>query len=358
MAVKPIISTITPWDSTLGTNISFSYSGNLPVRVRGVIRDASTLEIVWNKTKSVTKDSVTGLWKLFIEGNGITQRGGDGNGTKYCIQITCIDIDGNESSISDKAFFWCLAKPLFYYAEPREEGVIEASYVKLQLVYSQANGEALYTYRHFLYDNSKNILTMSNHYYNEDGLNYTFKGLDNKTSYYIRTQGTTRNGMVVDTGYVQIFTSYGEPETYSILQLSSDENATVSGMTNMICIDADEDAKDYIFLNSMVQLIKKKVTYQTNYTINRDFTLQIKITKLLYNGLLLKMYNKENPDCIITLDSYVFDDGTLRYCLKAFNGIATYVLYTDALNATDNDFMVITVRRINNVFSLYAQKVI
>ena len=304
MAAKPIISTIAPWDSTRGTNIFFSYSGNLPVKARGVIRDASTLELIWNKTKSVMRDEKTGMWMLYVEPNGISQRGGNGNGTKYCIQITAIDADDNESSISDKSYFWCLADPLFYYNEPVENSTIETSYVNLKLVYSQANGEKIYTYRHFLYDNSKNIITMSNHYYNEDGFDYSFKGLDNKTSYYIRTQGTTKNGMILDTGYVQIFTSYGEPETYSILELSSDDNATVYGRTNMICIDADEDASDYIFLNSLVQLIKKKITYQNNYTIHRDFTLQIKITKLFYNGLLLKMYSKENPDCIITVDSY------------------------------------------------------
>ena len=69
------------------------------------------------------------------------------------------------------------------------------------------------------------------------------------------------------------------------------------------------------------------------------------------------MHHKEYPDCEITLDSYVFDDGSLRYCLKANNGIATYVLYTDAMNVNQDDTMIITIKRVNNVFGLYAELV-
>lgn len=358
MAVKPIISTITPWDSTVGTNIAFSYSGNLPVSAKGIIKNASTLETRWTNEETVIRDK-DGRYLFYIAPNTLKANSADadGNGNKYCIQLIITDNIGGVSQISDKEYFWCFETPLFYYNKPNRDETIENPSMELELIYSQSNGEKLYSYRHYLYDNSRNIVSMSDHFYDETGLLYTFRGLDNKTSYYIRTQGVTKNGMSVDTGYLQFYTSYGEPKTYSILGLESDDNATVYGNSNMICIDADEDAEDYVFINSLVQLIRKKVTYQTNYTIARDFTMQLKFTKVLFCGLLLRMYNKDNPDCIITIDSYYFYDNMIRYCLRVFNGLATYVLYTDGLELQNDDYVVLTIRRINNAYSLTAQKV-
>lgn len=359
MAVKPIISMITPWDSTVGTNIVFSYSGNLPVFAKAVVRNASTLTIIWTSTKTVVSDT-EGRYLFNIEANAFKANpaDADGNGNKYCIQITTVDNNNESSAVSDKTYFWCFATPEFYFYKPEAEAMIENTYIQADLIYTQSNGEKIYSYRYYLYDNSKCLIAMSDQFYTDDDFEYFFKGVENKTSYYVRAQGITKNGIPLDTGYVHVFTNYDQVENYSILSLESDDNATVTGLTNMICIDADEDSNDYIFINSLVQLIGKKVTYQTNYKIARDFTMQIKITKVLYNGVLIIMFNKNNPDCIVTLDSYVFDDGLLRYCLKASNGIATYVLYTEGMEAENDDYIVITIRRINNLFSLDATKVI
>ena len=355
MAVKPIISTITPWDATVGSNITFSYSGNLPVTAKGIIRNASTLETLCTLTGNVVGGSGD-TFMFFIPPDSFKADPLDtnANGYKYCIQLTVYDSQNHASAISDKAYFWCLATPECYYILPIDGSEIGNPFINLELSYHQDNGEKLYTYRHYLYDEGKNIVASSDTFYDDTGMTYSFKGLNNRTFYYVRTQGRTKNGMLVDTGYVKVLINYGEEETYSVLGLESDSNATVFGDTNLICIEADEDPAYYIFLNSYVQLIGKKVTYQTNYSIFRDFTIQLKITKLKYNGLILKMYNKDNPDCIITLDSYVFDDGLLRYCLKAFNGIATYVLYTPGIEVDHDDIMVINIRRIDNVFSLEA----
>lgn len=358
MAVKPIISTITPWDTTVGTNITFSYSGNLPVTAKATIKDASTL-----KTVLVVSDSVSliedGRYNLYIPANVLKVNVSDinGNGNKYSIQLYVTDNNNSNSPLSDKAYFWCFTTPEFYYQYPETEQTIEGSSVASIVVYQQQEGESLYTYRHYLYDNSKNLIRMSDHFYDESNLQYTFKGLENSTSYYIRCQGQTKSGMILDTGFIHFYTIYGEVEDYSIIGVTSDDNATVYGTTNLILIEANEDPDLYIYINSLVQLRKKKITYETNYKIARDFTLQIKITKVRYNGLLLQMHNKNYPDCDITLDSYVFDDGLLRYCLKVNNGIATYVLYTEGFEADNDDYVVVTIRRVNNVFSLDAVKV-
>lgn len=360
MAVKPIISTITPWDSTAGTNITFSYSGNLPVSAKAIIGNASTLKTVLTLSRSVI-GTFDGRFLFYIDGNLLKANVADinGNGNKYYIQLCAIDSNNTASPYSDKAYFWCLSTPQFYYQYPEEDSRVDGASVDVALVYNQAEGEKIYTYRHFLYDNSKNLIQMSDHFYDETGFAYSFKGLEISTSYYVRSQGQTKNGIILDSGYVHFYTENAEMANHSLLGLESDDNATVYGTTNMIIIEANEDPDWYIYFNSLVQLIGKKITYETNYKIARDFTLQIKITKVKYNGILLKMYNKIHPECEITLDSYYFDDenGLLRYCLKANNGISTYVLYTDGMNVEMDDYIVITIRRIGNVFSLTAEKV-
>jgi len=360
MAVKPIISTITPWDSTAGTNITFSYSGNLPVSAKATIGNASTLKTVLTLSGGVT-NTPDGRFMFYIDGNILKANLADinGNGNKYYIQLSVIDSHNTSSPYSDKAYFWCLSTPQFYYQYPETDSRVEGASVDASLVYEQAEGEKLYMYRHYLYDNSKNLIQMSDHFYDENGMTYTFKGLDVSTSYYVRSQGQTKNGILLDTGYVHFYTENAEMESHSLLGLESDDNATVYGTTNMILIEANEDPDLYIYFNSLVQLIGKKITYETNYKIARDFTLQIKITKVKYNGILLRMYNKTHPECEITLDSYYFDEenGFLRYCLKVNNGISTYVLYTEGMDVSTDDYIVVTIRRVNNVFSLTAEQV-
>ena len=364
MAVKPIISTITPWDTTAGTNITFSYSGNLPVTAKAIIGNASTLKTVLTLTNSVIGTG-DGRFLFCIDANVLKANVSDinGNGNKYYIQLCVVETNGSASPYSDKTFFWCFTTPLFFYQYPENGSRIDGASASVSVVYSQPEGEKIGEYRHYLYDNSKNAIQMSDIYYDDSGYDYTFKGLDVSTSYYIRCIGRTRSGIPLDTGYIHFYTESAEIENNALLGLESDDNATVYGTTNMILIEANEDPAWYVFINSLVQLIGKKITYETNYKIARDFTLQIKITKVKYNGLLLKMYNKEFPDCIITLDSYVFPNdyfvgGGLRYCLKACNGLATYVLYTPPLeDISTDDFIVVTIRRINNVFSLTAEKV-
>ena len=363
MAVKPIISTITPWDSTVGTNITFSYSGNLPVSAKAIIGNASTLKTVLTLSRSVI-GTFDGRFLFYIDGNLLKANVSDvnGNGNKYYIQLCVVESDGSVSPYSEKTFFWCFSTPLFFYQYPENGSRIDGASTSICISYSQPEGEKIGEYRHYLYDNSKNIIQTSDVYYDDSGFNYDFKGLDPSTSYYIRCIGRTRNGMPLDTEYIHFYTESTEIENNALLGLESDLNATVYGTTNLILIEANEDPAWYIFINSLVQLIGKKITYENNYKIARDFTLQIKITKVKYNGLLLKMYNKEFPDCIITLDSYYFPNdytvnGDLRYCLKAYNGLATYVLYSPPLNVKTDDFVVVTIRRVNNVFSLTAEKV-
>ena len=350
MAVKPVISNMTPWDSTKEKFIYFTYSGNLPVSNRLTIYDASTLNVVYDEVQ------VTPSFSHRIPPNTlkVSYLDPNGNGHKYAAVIVVTDANGVESSPSDKAYFWCLTDPLFAYSYPTADANIDSPTVDFNVHYYQAEGEELYSYRHYLYDNTKNEVATSDMNYTLDNLTYSFKGLDNHTSYYIRTIGVTKNGISVDTGMLHVFINYANTGSFALMNAESDDNATVTGYTNIISIDADESADDYIFLNSCVQLLDKKVTYQNNFKINRDFTLQLKITRLWNNARICYMTNGTN---YIEISSYVFDDETVRYCMKANNGFTDYVRYSDALEVTNLDYVVITLRRIGNFFNFNAVKI-
>ena len=341
MAVKPIISSMTPWDARLNYKMYFSYSGDLPVSNRLIIYDASSLATIYDQTETASHFYHT------VPANALT------NGVKYAAQLTVTDMNGITSGISDKVFFWCLSTPQFYFSLPTTENINTPS-VTLKVEYAQSEGEQLYSYQHFLYDNARTQLTRTDIYYTSENLQHTFNGLTNKAGYYLRSVGTTKNGISVDTGYQRIYVNYEQEEDFEFLDLTSDINGTVVGHTNMVSIDADEDASDYVFLNSYVQLLGRSIHYNSNFNIEGDFTLSLKITKVMVDGPILLLSNgREN----ILLTSNIYE-GKVVYRLTSNNGMSDYNIFSPLLSLSNDSIVVIHIRRINNLFKLVVQQVI
>lgn len=352
MGAKPVVKQIAPWDAKDGYLVQFSIDGMIPVKNRLTIYNATNLAIVYEQTQETTS------YTHSIASNSFKANDYDktANGNKYCLQVEVYGVNGQKSYASEKVYFWCLATPTFNYASPFNDQILDKSSVDVDLNYYQIQGEKLYSYRHYLYNEAKVQINTSKLFFDEEGLNYTFKGLDNRETYYVRAQGETKNGIILDTGYIRFTTNYEESEYQDVLALSSDLNATVTGTTNMIIIEANEDSEDFVYTDSYVHIKDRTVTYERNYHITGDFQLILKFTKIKYNGVILRMYSKSNPDAKITIDSYMFEDG-LRYCLKATNGVGTYVLYTNPIvDYEHDDFVRVTVKRQGNFYTISAMK--
>lgn len=339
MAVKPVISSMTPWDATHEYKMYFSYSGDLPVSNRLIIYDAGSLQTVYDQTETASHFYHT------IAANSLN------NGEKYAAQLEVTDTNGITSVISDKVFFWCLSIPQFYFSLPTTENITTPS-VTLKVEYSQSEGEQLYSYQHFLYDNARTQITRTDIFYTLDNLQYVFNGLTNKAGYYLRTVGTTKNGIPVDTGYKRIYINYEQEGDFELLTLTSDLNGTVTGHTNMVLIDADEDAGDYVFLNSYVQLVDREVHYTSDFTIENNFTLSIKITKLLYDGTILLMSNG-NANIRLTSNLY---EGQVVYRLIVNNTLTDSNIFAGPMTLQNDDVVTIHIRRINNLYKLVVLK--
>lgn len=337
---KPVINKINPLDATKDNIISMSYVGNLPYSNRIVISDAMTLAVLYDDTSTNTNFAI----EHTIPANTLT------NGKKYAIQGQVFDLDGNASSLSDKAYFWCLATPLFYFENVNDGDVFNTASIFATLVYQQPDYEDLNTYRYYLYDGTKNLLLESEIFYGTDNLIYTYRGLNDDKFYYIRAIGNTVNGIQLDTGYIKIFVNYENPEDYKLIYAECDpKNSIVTYQTNFVVINPS-DATEYEFDNGWINLIDKTLVYDKDFIVNGDFTMSIRGRDMYRNQTIMRASNENEG---FTLSSYVYDDGQMRYKLSVPNGLCNYILYSNPIMPEEQDIVTIHIRRINNVYQLY-----
>ena len=366
MTVKPLVDNIIPIDIKNETTITFQYSGNLPYSNKLTIYQASDQTLVW-------EDTVAGLSFSHIIPANLNTRVDVGtkwrNGNKYALTITVYDALGN-ATVSDKKYFYTYSTPQFelnlgqidpstgkdiIYSEP----VIKDTGISPILVYNQLEGERLAEYQFFIYENTVSEYTASQAYACSEKppfrYTYEYKGLKN-TVYYLRAKGMTEKGIPMDTGMYKLTIKHVSPDGFSVLQLRSDDNATVEGITNAITIDPNERLEDgFIVIDSEVQLLDKSLTYEHNYKVQRDFTLSLKMSRCKFYSKtpkqILKMRNGAHE---ITLTSYIYDDDSLRYHLIVDNGLCTNNHYTAPLFVENEETVVVHIRRINNLYHVEA----
>lgn len=331
---KPIIASIKPFDATIETTISFSYSGNQPYKNRLIIRNADTLDIVWDDIQTTMRMQHT------IPANMLV------NGIKYTAEIQCIDNAGNESALSDKSFFWVFSTPIFNFDGIHNGDTIKSSSIVANISYEQAQSEKLSQTQFFLYDANKSLIHSSSIIYASDNVSYIYTGLENVTIYYIRALGYTENGMTIDTDFIQVFVNFENPGSYAMIYANQDPNGTgtVNYYTNISIIRPTRD--DYTLVDGCVDLTNDTLTYEEGFDIAEDFTLAVKHKYV--NGKFLEL---SNGDEIVEL--YMFeDDNGVRYKLVV-NDI--YKLYTKEIVGAFDDNMkdfTVYIRKVNNVYGL------
>ena len=328
---KPIINKITHVDALIDYAVTITYNGNQPYSNRLVVYDADTMKVVYDVTE------ISFLLKHTIPANTLV------NGKKYAVQAQFFDIDGIASSLSDKYYFWTLETPLLNSGD-----TIKAASFTVNVHYEQSNWEDIMSYKFSIYDSSKKLLSESETLYDIINISYTYRGLSNDTTYYIRCIGITDKGIDLDTGYVNVFIKYENANLYSrIYSECNEHNGNVKYYTNLILIEPDED--NYEYENGYIDLIGKTLVYNTNFIVSGDFTMSIKCKNAYRESVLLKCSNENYG---FTLSSIFSDDGQLMYKLVVPNGICNYILYSEKIQVDAEDLVTIHIRRINNVYLL------
>lgn len=334
---KPSINRITPFDARYDKIVSMTYFGDMAYSNRIIIYNAETMDQVFDDT--VVTFSLTHT----IPANTLT------NGVKYAIQGQTFDSEGIESVMSDKVYFWCFETPSFYFKDLQSGDTIESASYNATVVYEQADWEDISMFQFHIYDGSQLLLTESEISYDTDNISYSFRGLENGYTYYIRCTGITVNGMELDTGYIRILVKYENPNTYARMYARCDEETgVVYYETNIIIIESSTEG-DFEYNNGFIDLIGKELVYDKDFIIPGDFTLGIRARYLFREGNILTCKNDKYG---FVLSAHIDDEERLRFRLKVPNGLTNYILYTEPYSFTNDDLVTLYIRRINNIYSI------
>lgn len=248
MAV-PVIYKIEPFDATVGTTVTYSWSGarNYGYDARVYTSDSEYISLT-SGDESIYKTEFT------IPAGKLT------NGNQYRVRVRSKDKQGEYSEWSDDRSFLCIKTPVFdiigfkgAVTDPdtvieQTNNLIQASNIELVIHYFQNNtqteatgvaiDEKLNLWKALLYDSSRTLIDYSDDLYYSSTNTYSFSGLKNDVIYYIRATGETVNGKQVDTGYYKVQSEWVFPNVFSNIEVyNNPEQGNVHISSNIIPIN-------------------------------------------------------------------------------------------------------------------------
>lgn len=345
---KPIIRNINCFDATKDYEVEIIWTGNRSYSNKIVIYNNKTNEKVFEETQT------TFSLKHKIPANTLT----NGINKAWVIQAQTFDKEGTASVLSDKVLFHTFGTPQFFFRDGNNHltdgyKVTDSSYQGI-IYYQSDDLEDLSSYKFYLYDVSMKLLVETDQMNDPRNITYNYRGLENNTEYYIQCVGTTKNGMSLDTGLVRIFVRYTNPSTYSRIfaDVLSNRGCVQVG-SNIIIIQYNGD-EIFNYIDGMIDLREKTLTYDEGFIIEDDFSLQICGYNLWQNA---EIFRFSNDIYSFSLTSRIYTDGTLRFRILVPNGVSNYIIYSEPLKFTNSDMVTILVKRIENIYGIYVKKV-
>lgn len=311
----PILSFVQAFDPTNIEVFQFYYSGNQIEKKRVVITDNTTFETVLDDTK-------LGM-KLSYELAANTLKPG-----QYSIQIQVFDFDGNSSELSQPVLFYCFSTPHLTFVDFKKR--VNKSSIDVKISYSQAENDGLKEYILYLYDTEKNLVGQSSVFYNLDNPTYTFYGIKNITSYYVRCVGKTVHDMDADTGYWEFTADYiVHPNNMFIQVVNNRCEGYITVDCNIVDIGFNVEGNDPIFKDGEVILDNSKVTYISGYDFSDTFSMFIKARNVPLNKSFFG-YTTSDGEVSLSIQKIA----TAYYCvLEATSVLNNYVRYVELPDA-------------------------
>lgn len=340
---KPIIKTISPFDATTPKVVSFVWTGAMAYSNRMLIYDSDE-RIIFDET-----------YPEHYLLNHTIPAGTLVNGRTYSTQISVLTADGSESAFSDKYYFSTTEMPNFYFSglDPDSANIINSSSYTANLHYDQPEGVEIASYQFFLLSSTKEILDSSEIMHDPRGLSYTYRSLENDTSYYIRATGFNAKNVEISTGDVLIIASYIKPSTYGLM--FADPNSitgTVDYHSNIVYIDSDIPASGYEFDEGFIDLNTQSVRYSKNFIIpDENATVSVRMRDAYKTQEVLRLQVGQTDT--VVLSSIIYDDESLRYKLVVYGPLSDYIIYSEPLIFDSWDIITVHIRRVNGVYGLY-----
>lgn len=314
MLATPILSNISTFDPSESNIISFYYTGGQIEKKRLVIKN-NTGTIVYDNTQlGMRLDYELPAQKLTA-------------GQQYTAQIQVFDFNGDSSELSSSVIFYCFSKPIVNLSTPPSE--INSAQYTTQFSYNQKEADTIKQYRYELYDAQHQLVSTSEYFYDNNHYSYTFRGLKNLTSYYIKCTGETVHNVSFDTGFTKLIINYVVQPNNMILRTTN--NSTEGYITvdcNIIDIGYKVDNDNYSFGKDGVTLVNNNVVYNSGFSFSDDFSIFIKAKKVPLDS---------------TFFSFQYDGGILKlsiirfatkyYCrLEAVGTICNFTQYVELPN--------------------------
>lgn len=217
MAVTtPVLNPVVAFDATKPMTFTFSsVGGNQVVANKLTIRNATTLEILYDKTVN------SFVLEHTLPANTLL------NGLYYQATVIAYDASGAASAASAPIQFYCFSEPTFAFANLTTGYTISTSSHSFVAQYEQLENELLNQYSFVLYDiDDKQLATSGVQYVGSTSLPptlvvWTVNGLEDDTDYKIITNGVTVYGTQVTTGVVSFSVRYDSPEVPIPIELTN-----------------------------------------------------------------------------------------------------------------------------------------
>ena len=214
---KPVLHTIAPFDGSSGSVISFSYVGTITkVEALFYTSDAdgsinASDEGRFYVTQKAEYKIVPGYLK-------------NTKATYYVkVRVWADDEETNASSWSDMKTFYCKEYPSITITnmDMGKINKITASSYEFYINYrAGAQEEPLASYQYTIYSASHVKIDQSEVLYSQEK-RFICNSFQDKTGYYVRVTGTSRNGFALDTGLIGIYVEYLSTAVYSNLKVQN-----------------------------------------------------------------------------------------------------------------------------------------
>lgn len=335
---KPVLYAISAFDATNNHTFTFSFSGGQIIKTEARIYNNETGALAYSGTCETAKA------QFVLKGGSIKN-----SKIPYNIEVRVYinSGSGEYSEYSDKVQFHCITYPTFALKglTASSQNTIKDSNYEVELTYTSASGEdeQLDSYQYFLYNNQRVMVDSSAVFY-VIGKTFTLSYLSDDTNYYVRATGLTKNGMVLDTGFVPIYADYEMSSTFLVVDpVNRYRYGDILLKSNIISIEgkSDPDPAQYMTLRENVSGKDRVgvdltangsyVLFDENYTIPDNFDMELVIMRLVPNARIMTLKGK-NRTIEIYMAQRQFDGDSNTYTYAIMKDVeARYTVQSNRL---------------------------
>jgi hypothetical protein len=345
--LQPIFYNIPAFDATKDYDFTFSYGGNQPHSNKLTIKNNSTNAVVYEQTVS------TMLLKHTLPANSLTN-----STTAYVATIQVFDVNSVASDVSEAILFYCFLTPTWQFSNITANQIIHNSQVSPIVTYTQTQSEALDSYQITLYNSSQTEISSTDTiYYVSGDITYTFLGLIDNNTYYLRATGETENHMLLDTGLILITVEYTGSQIYSVLTAeNSAKNGYIKLSNNIISITGEAHNTAVYIDDQKIDLTANYVEYTSAFDISDDFILQIDGIGFINYSTILELSNADNDTIEILYFNEILNGQASAKTYLVLYATSDNMTYTTMSNLIDTplstDTINIWIKRLDNLYEV------